>query len=121
MDRVVEIAQATQVALGINIDAMDFKPYVSGVQSMIKPAPSSDDNFRFDKGRTQVIGIQLVCRGNNWLEVWNFINLIHELWQVNDTLIQGKIQANNNPSLIGIDEHGLHEFTALYTAEIERS
>ena len=121
MDAFTLIAQATQTALGISISAIDLPVYEDVVQVAMKPTPVSDSTFRLDKGRIQTVGIQLLVRDKNWLVAWNKINEIHELWQVNNTLIQGKIQATTNPNHIGITERGLHEFTAIYVAEIERS
>lgn len=120
MDYFVQLALNTQTQLGITINAGTLPEEAEGI--MIKPVVSNDLNYRFDKGRTQVIMVQLFVRSRSFISGWNQINDIHDLWHQSENIVEGitKIEATNNPNYVGLSEQGKHELTSIYTMEIER-
>lgn len=122
MDFLTELRTATETELTL---FAPIQPMIlaDGKSIAIRPAPSSNLQWRLKGSHSFGFSVQLLVRSQNRIEGWQEINKIHDLWNgAGREFIEGLtfMEATTGPNHIDVNEHGYHEFTAIYQATIER-
>lgn len=123
MNYIVDLVEKTKSELDLFADITPMRLPESDNGIAVKPAPSQNNVWRFDGNHEYGFSVQLLVRSRNWYDAWMEINKIHNLWNgAGRDLIPYMtfMQSTTGPNHIDVNEQGQHEFTAIYTATIER-
>ena len=87
----------------------------------IRPTPTTDLDWTMTNNRTRVMGVQVFVRSISWVEGYNTLHDIHDLWHgQSKPFLDGltRLEATTNPNFVGVDDRNRYEFTAIYELHI---